>query len=174
MSAGSRLGDVPIAQITQADVEAVREARRAQLHKAVERRERAIASGEQKVGGVVLPGARGGEVDVEHMMATLRRVFAWAVKHDHVERSPFRKDGLAVIDVRTVKKVPRRRRIDREAHEEARLLKAAVPEGDYGLGGRAPGMATHLHDLIVAALESGCRKGELLSLQWWQVKRAAA
>ena len=31
-------------------------------------------------------------------------------------------------------------------------------------------MASHLHDLIVAALESGCRKGELLSLQWSQVK----
>jgi integrase len=45
-----------------------------------------------------------------------------------------------------------------------------VPEGALGTGGRALGMASHLHDLIVAALESGCRKGELLSLQWWQVR----
>jgi len=32
-------------------------------------------------------------------------------------------------------------------------------------------MAGHLRDLIVAALETDCRRGELLSLQWKQVKR---
>jgi integrase len=104
------------------------------------------------------------------MMATLRHLFAWAVKEGHVEATPFMKNGLTVIDVRTAKRSHRKRRLDREANEETRLLRAASPDGALGLGGRAPGMATHLHDLIIAALESGCRKGELLSLQWSQVK----
>lgn len=159
----------PIAEITKVDIEAVRESRRAQLREVVARRERAIAEG-KRTGRVALPGERGGEVGVEHMMATLRHLFGWAVKEGHVDASPFKKNGLTVIDVRTSKKMSRKRRLDREANERERLLKAAVPEGEYGLGGRAPEMATHLHDLIVAALESGCRKGELLSLQWWQVK----
>jgi integrase len=30
-------------------------------------------------------------------------------------------------------------------------------------------VATHLHDLIVAALETGGRRGELLTLQWKQI-----
>jgi integrase len=104
------------------------------------------------------------------MKGVLRHLFCWAVKEGCVESSPFRKSGLTVIDVRTLKKSHRRRRLDREGNEEERLLKAAMPQGAYGLGGRAPAMASHLHDLIVAALESGCRKGELLSLQWFQVR----
>jgi integrase len=28
----------------------------------------------------------------------------------------------------------------------------------------------HLRDLVAAALETGCREGELLSLQWHQVR----
>lgn len=42
-----------------------------------------------------------------------------------------------------------------ESGEEKRLLEYAEP---------------HLHALIVAALETGCRLGELLSLQWPQVR----
>jgi len=102
-------------------------------------------------------------------MATLRHLFA-AVKEGHVEATPFMKNGLTVVDIRTAKRSHRKRRLDRESGEEERLLKAAIPEAALGVGGRAPGMASHLHDVILAALESGCRKGELLSLQWWQVK----
>lgn len=47
----------------------------------------------------------------------------------------------------------RRRRLER--NEEERLLATASP---------------HLFALIVAALETGCRVGELLSLQWHQVR----
>jgi len=43
----------------------------------------------------------------------------------------------------------------KEPGEERRLLAAANP---------------HLQALITAALETGCRVGELLSLQWWQVR----
>jgi integrase len=159
----------PIVDVTKADVEAVREFRRAELREIASKRERAIAEG-RKTGRVVLPGTRGGEVGVEHMMAMLRHLFGWAVKEGHIDASPFRKNGLTVIDVRVSKKSSRKRRLDREANERERLLAAAVPEGEYGLGGRAPEMATHLRDLIVAAVESGCRRGELLSLQWHQIK----
>lgn len=50
---------------------------------------------------------------------------------------------------------PRTRRL--EPDEEKRLLEHANP---------------HLYALIVAALETGCRVGELLSLQWHQVRWA--
>ena len=48
---------------------------------------------------------------------------------------------------------PRSRRL--EAGEGERLLQTAGP---------------HLRALVEAALETGCRKGELLSLQWSQVR----
>ena len=39
-------------------------------------------------------------------------------------------------------------------------------EGDRLLAACNP----HLRALVEAAIETGCRKGELLSLQWWQVR----
>src|SRR5882672_704779 len=50
--------------------------------------------------------------------------------------------------------------------EENRLLRAA-------LAGRFPFDAQRLHDLIVGAIESGARKGELLALQWGDLDLAA-
>jgi integrase len=143
--------DKPITAITKADVEAVRDARR----------ERARSNG-AKPGRLVLPGARGGEVGVEHLMATLRGLFRWAVREGHADATPFERNGQVVIQTRTQKKQHRRRRL--EPGEERRLLEAACPKG------RAAGMEGHLRDLIVAALETGCRRGELLSMQWSQVK----
>jgi hypothetical protein len=69
------------------------------------------------------------------------------------------RNGRKVIKVKTQKKVHRTRRLDMGTNEEGRLLAAALPKG------RRVGEATLMHDLIVAALESGCREGELLSLQ---------
>lgn len=50
--------------------------------------------------------------------------------------------------------------------EEDRLLRAS-------LVGRFPFDAQRLHDLIVGAIESGARKGELLALQWGAIDLAA-
>ena len=47
--------------------------------------------------------------------------------------------------------------MDAGTREEERLLKAAFPIG------RPDGMKGHLHDLIVAALETGCRRGKFIS-----------
>ena len=42
-----------------------------------------------------------------------------------------------------------------------------APGGGDGLAKAATGL---LRDVVVAALETGCRSGELLTLQWWQVR----
>jgi sulfur carrier protein ThiS len=73
---------------------------------------------------------------------------SWSIKR--------RSSGTAsiAVKIRLQKKVHRTRRLDADAKEEDRLLAAAEP---------------HMRDLIVAALESTCRQGELLSLQRRQV-----
>ena len=152
----------PIAEVTKADVEAVRDARRAVLTERAARRT-AKAKG-ASLWRQALPGVRGGEVGIEHMMAILRHLFRWGIREGYLDATPFERHGQVVVQVRTQKKQHRRRRLDAESKEEERLLAAACPKG------RTEFMAGHLRDLIVAALETGCRRGELLSLQWNQVK----
>jgi integrase len=74
-----------------------------------------------------------------------------ADREDHIDRTPFKKSGENVI------------RLSRE-HQRHRRLRAA--EGEALLAGCSP----HLRALLEAALETGCRRGELLSLQWHQVR----
>lgn len=83
-------------------------------------------------------------------LALLRALFKWAIGQDLILTSPFRKDALIVVKLR--KEAARTRRLH-AGEEDALLLHA---------NGLAP--------LIVAALESGCRSGELVSLQWHQVR----
>ena len=104
--------------------------------------------------GIVLSksrGIRGGTVSVNRCLGLLRAMFNWAVLKGYVERTPF-KVGT-VTAVRMLKETPRHRRL--EPGEKERLLAEAGP---------------HLRALIVAALETCCRQGELLSLQLRQVK----
>ena len=96
-------------------------------------------------------GIRGGIVSVNRCLGLLRAMFNWAILKGYVERTPF-KVGT-VTAVRMLKETPRHRRL--ELGEEERLLAEASP---------------HLTSLIIAALETCCRQGELLSLQWGQVK----
>jgi integrase len=83
-------------------------------------------------------------------LALLRTVFNWAVLGGFLERTPFRIGDVVAVSL--TREEARTRRL--QPGEEERLLAAA--------GG--------LSDLITAALETGCRKGELLSLQWHQVR----
>jgi integrase len=96
--------------------------------------------------------ARGGRVGGDRALKRLRHFCNWAVEKGYAERTPFKK-GNGVVVVHFAKEQPRRRRL--EGDEEQRLLQHASPL---------------LHDLIVAALETGCRKGELMALQWRDVK----
>lgn len=82
-------------------------------------------------------------------LALLRALFNWGVAGGLLPGTPFRVGHVPVVKL--AHEEARTRRL--QAGEEERLLLAA--------NGLAP--------LIVAALETGCRRGELLSLQWSQV-----
>jgi integrase len=83
-------------------------------------------------------------------LALLRAAFNWAVLGGLVPSTPFKVGTVSAVKL--AREESRTRRL--QPGEDERLLLAA--------GG--------LHDLIVAALETGCRLGELLSLQWEQVR----
>jgi integrase len=83
-------------------------------------------------------------------LALMRAAFNWAVLGGLVPATPFKVGTVAAVKL--TREESRTRRL--EPGEEEKLLLAA-----NGLG-----------DLIVAALETGCRLGELLSLQWSQVR----
>jgi integrase len=100
---------------------------------------------------------RGGQVGVNRCLGRLRAFYSWAVKADHVTLTPFKKGTESIIELFSEAK--RERRLQ-PAHgerqgEQERIFAAANP---------------HLQALIVAALETACRVGELLSLQWRQVR----
>jgi integrase len=71
-----------------------------------------------------------------------------------------------VAAVKLSREEPRSRRL--QAGEEERLRTACTPGRDRR--GQKWRGNPDLRDLIVAALETGCRLGELLSLQWAQVR----
>ena len=120
-----------IRNVTRADVEAVRDARRAaQVHTTRAR----------------------GETGVNRLLERARHLFNFAVIEGYIEASPFTRGGLAVI--RLSKETPRDRRL-LDANEEERLLQCAP---------------LHLKHLIIAAIATGARLGELLSLQWRDVR----
>jgi len=83
-------------------------------------------------------------------LAILRASFNWAVLGGLLPSTPFKVGTVSAVKL--AREESRTRRL--QPGEEERLLLAA--------GG--------LRDLIVAALETGCRLGELLSLQWEQVR----
>jgi integrase len=95
--------------------------------------------------------AGGGPVGINRNLGFLSAMWNWALEHDHVESTPFKKGTKTVV--RKVQELPRSRRL--EAGEDEKLLAACGP---------------HLRALVEAAIETGCRQGELLSLQWWQVR----
>src|ERR1700683_4763707 len=142
-----RLEAKPIDAITRADVEAVRTWRRQVQAMRKSRR-----------------GSKGGEVGTNRLLSRLRHVFSWAIAEGHVIDTPFKRGPVAVVKMETSVEGARTRRLapsvrmpDRTVQdgEEARLLKHA---------------GSHLRALIIAALSTGARLGELLSLQWSQIQ----
>src|SRR5262249_28030666 len=83
-------------------------------------------------------------------LGLLRAAFNWAVLDGLLPRSPFRIGDVPAVKLS--REEPRSRRL--HPGEDERLM--------LGAGG--------LRDIITAALETGMRKGEILSLQWWQVR----
>jgi integrase len=90
-----------------------------------------------------------------HYVHLIKAAFRWAARKGYIARSPLSDDSTLVRS----KHAQRARRIT--PSEEAALLKAAR-ELTHGAGARVYG-------LIVAAIETGCRLGELLGWQWADV-----
>jgi integrase len=143
-----RLEAKPIDAIIRADVEAVRAWRRS-----------------EQAAGRSRPGAKGGEVGTNRLLSRLRHVFSWAIAEGHICETPFKRGPVSVVKMETSVEGARTRRLEPSMPlphgkvrdgEETRLLQHA---------------GSHLRALIVAALSTGARLGELLSLQWSQVRR---
>ena len=81
----------------------------------------------------------------------LRALWGWGLGANHITTSPFKQNGQVVIKLD--KEHARSRRL--ADGEEAKLLAASGP---------------HLQAVIIAAVETGMRRGEILSLQWEQVQ----
>ena len=94
----------------------------------------------------------GGAVAVNRDLQLIRRAYNWALsaRPDDVHTSPF-KAGKPPKGLFTSER-PRGRRL--QGDEADRLLRAC---------------GTTLRPLVEAALETGCRQGELLTLQWGEV-----
>ena len=95
-----------------------------------------------------------GRVAVNRNLMLLRSCFNWAiVPGGYLTATPFKIGPVTAVHL--FPELARERRL--EPGEEARLLPACGP---------------HLRALVEAALETVCRIGELLSLQWRQVRWA--
>ncbi len=90
---------------------------------------------------------------MNRLLARLRHLFNWAIAQGYVDATPFKRHGVVVVRLDMRAETPRVRRL--EPGEEERLLKAADP---------------HLRPVIVGALSTGCRVGELLGLRWGDVR----
>ena len=99
------------------------------------------------------PGVKNGEVGTNRLLARLRHMFSWAITEGYTEHTPFKRHGVNVIHLESSVEKPRQRRL--ATGEEQQLLEHA---------------GSDLYALVVAALETGCRRGELLSMQWHQVR----
>jgi integrase len=105
-------------------------------------------------------GAKGGEAGINRLLARLRHVFNWAIAEGYLSATPFKRGPVSVVKIERGIEYARTRRLDAEGvDEERRVLEHADP---------------HLRAVLVAALSTGCRIGELLSLQWRQIRRDEA
>ncbi|MGV3518942.1 hypothetical protein [Luteitalea sp.] len=155
---------LPIGDVTPITIEAVRHARRAALQAAdaaygevvrLEPAGQAVPANLRQRSRLRTRG-KAGETGINRLLARLRHLFSWAIaRYDAVQQHPFRKAGVTVVKLE--KETHRSRRL--RAGEEDALLRHA----NY-----------HLKAVIIAALTTGARIGELLSLQWRHVERDAA
>lgn len=90
-------------------------------------------------------------VTVNHDLKLLRKMFAWGVRERMLPATPFKIGTETAIKLDP--ETPRERRF-RSDDEEEKVLTAANP---------------HLRAVIIAMLDTCCRPGELLSLQWVDV-----
>ena len=90
-------------------------------------------------------------VSINQDLRLLRKIFNWGIRKGLVSRTPFKIGTEPAIQLE--REIPRHRRFDAPVDED-KVLAAASP---------------HLYAVIVALLETACRVGEILSLQWGDV-----
>src|SRR5262245_6128875 len=91
--------------------------------------------------------------DVHRSLALLRATFTYAVQKEWLIRNPFSK-GEGLISM--AQEVPRERVLSTE--EQRKILQACQTKH-----------RKHIYPIILTALDSGCRRGELLKLTWRDV-----
>src|SRR5262249_40884321 len=92
--------------------------------------------------------------DVHRTLARLRAVFTYAVQKEWLLRNPFSKgEGLISMAL----EVARERVYSTD--EQRKLLQACQNRKNR----------RHIYPIILTALDSGCRRGELLKLRWRDV-----
>jgi integrase len=96
-------------------------------------------------------GARNGADAIRHLLQTARHFFKWAKVEGYSTRTPF-KDEQGTVLISVGKSRARKRRL--LEGEAERILAAADSD---------------MQDFFTAMLETGCRPGELRTLQWCDV-----
>lgn len=99
--------------------------------------------------GITCRGQQRSKASVQRELELLSGIFTMALHHDLVEANPLRKVRKFKLDNQRVRYLT--------AEEELRLMQA--------LDGR-PG---YLRPIVIVALNTGMRRGEILSLEWKQV-----
>jgi integrase len=98
-----------------------------------------------------LEGRRLTPASINRTLGLLRHMLNWAVGREYLDRTPFRR-GTEVLIRMELEDNKRRRRISEP--EEAALLAVASPQ---------------LRSMIIAALDTGMRRGEMLALRFGDV-----
>jgi integrase len=93
-------------------------------------------------------GATLAPASINRTVTLLRHMFNWAIGREYIERTPFRRGTEKLIQLEQEDN-KRRRRVSPD--EEAKLLAAAPPQ---------------LRSMIVVALDTGTRRGEMLALRF--------
>jgi integrase len=146
-----RFDTLVLAEVTRADVEALRAWCRA-----------------QQQAGVTRVGAKGGETGVNRLLSRTRAFFNWAVAAGYLDATPFKRGGVPVVKLESSVETPRQRRLQLDVVDGAGNL--VQPGEERRLLAVAD---AHLRAVIVGALTTGARVGELLSLKWSDIRRDA-
>lgn len=96
-----------------------------------------------------------GQTGVNRNLQSLRALYNWSVRVGYLKDSPFKRNSEPVIAIAKRDETKRTRRLNADTDEETRVLGAC---------------GAHLRAIVECALETGMRRGEILSLQWWQVE----
>jgi integrase len=156
------LGSKPFATVVRADLDAAFAERLATIEaarQAAKKVQELLAAGRpvsNELRRAAAPAGRstkGGHVALNRFKARARQFFNWAIAQGYRDDTPFKRHGVNVVRLDGTAETVRARRL--QPGEEKRLIAAATP---------------HLRALIVGALSTGCRVGELLTLQWRDVQ----